>query len=297
MFVKNNFEAWYANGSIGHVTGKFEGLPIVELLDGTRIIADWVDWSIEENGKIKASISQIPLRLAWAITVHKSQGMTLDSAVMDLRDAFVAGQWYVALSRVRSLSWLILKWINSTALEIDERVREYDKALIQASERAGERLQNMSASEKKQKIDATIRRLWWVTEKLDFSLEVKKWKKVATYLETYEFLKIGKSLEDIANIRSLKVSTIFSHLEKLLEEWKNIDISLYRPTDEERLSLIHKAFQTVGTLSLSSIREFLHDMEDEEFDYDEIRIARLFLPANIRKNIEKQMLYEQEWIE
>jgi ATP-dependent exoDNAse (exonuclease V) alpha subunit len=73
------------------VTGKFEGLPIVELLDGTRIIADWVDWSIEENGKIKASISQIPLRLAWAITVHKSQGMTLDSAVMDLRDAFVAG--------------------------------------------------------------------------------------------------------------------------------------------------------------------------------------------------------------
>lgn len=68
-----------------------------------------MDWSIEENGKIKATILQIPLRLAWAITVHKSQGMTLDTAVMDLSDAFIRGQGYVALSRVRSLNGLILR--------------------------------------------------------------------------------------------------------------------------------------------------------------------------------------------
>lgn len=133
MFVKNNFEAGYANGTIGHITGRYEGLPIVELADGTKIIADYAEWSVEEGGKIKAAIAQIPLRLAWAITVHKSQGMTLDSAVMDLGDAFVAGQGYVALSRVRSLDGLILRGMNRRALEIDPRVREYDELLMVAS--------------------------------------------------------------------------------------------------------------------------------------------------------------------
>ena len=277
MFVKNNFEAWYANGTIGHVTGRYEGLPIVELADGTKIIADYAEWSVEEWGKIKAALAQIPLRLAWAITVHKSQGMTLDSAVMDIGDAFVAGQWYVALSRVRSLDGLILRWFNTRALQIDERVRDYDELLMIASWRASERLSLMSSSEKKEKIDTAILRLGGVIEKLDLSEKTKKTSKTATHEDTYVLIEMGLSLEEIAVERSLKISTIYSHLEKLIEEGKKVNLENIRPLDEERLGRILDAFRTLSTEALSPVREYLYETYDEAYDYDEVRLARLFL--------------------
>ena len=277
MFVKNNFEAGYANGSIGHITGRYEWLPVVELPDGTKIIADYAEWSVEEWGKIKAAIAQIPLRLAWAITVHKSQGMTLDSAVMDLGDAFVAGQGYVALSRVRSLEGLILRWFNTRALEIDERVRDYDELLRLASERARERLDLMWSSEKKEKIQNAILRLWGVLEKIEHSEKVKKWPKIATHEETYILIQMGLSLEEIAVERSVKISTIYAHLEKLIEEGRKIDLENIRPLDEERLGKILDAFRTLSTEALSPVREYLAETYEEEFDYDEVRLARLFL--------------------
>ncbi len=294
MFVKNNFEAGYVNGSIGHIVGRYETLPIVELQDGTRIIADYMDWSIEENGKIKASILQIPLRLAWAITVHKSQGMTLDSAVMDLSDAFVPGQGYVALSRVRSLGGLILRGYNSMSLQIDSRVREYDKILRATSEKVIERLQMITESEKQEKIEMTIKRLGWILQKIDLEFIDPKRQKVPSHEETYTFLMAGKSLDDIAEIRNIKISTIFSHVEKLLEEWKMIDISAHRPDDGDRLRDIHNAFLEIGTLSLSPVREFLASLHDENYTYDELRMARLFLSYEDRKKIEAMILYESE---
>ena len=144
MFVKNNFHEGYVNGTIGKVIG-FDGekKPIVETTSKKRIYVTSLAWSIMENNAVKAEIRQLPLRLAWAITVHKSQGMSLDMAEMDLSKCFVRGMGYVALSRVRTLSGIKLLDINPMALQVDPYVMELDKALIHASQVEEQRLQQM----------------------------------------------------------------------------------------------------------------------------------------------------------
>jgi len=72
------------------------------------VTAEPVEWKMDDAGKTLARITQVPLRLAWAMTVHKSQGMSLDAATVDLSAAFEYGQGYVALSRVRTLEGLAL---------------------------------------------------------------------------------------------------------------------------------------------------------------------------------------------
>jgi len=131
MAVKNATDRRYANGSIGTVID-FEpatDYPIIEFRNGKVVSMSPDTWEQRDGDKKRASISQIPLRLAWAITVHKSQGMTLDAARMDLRRAFVEGMGYVALSRVKNLSNLYLTGINRMALSISEDALTIDATL------------------------------------------------------------------------------------------------------------------------------------------------------------------------
>ena len=298
MFVKNNFEAGYANGSLGHIIGRYESLPIVELLDGTKVIADYASWAIEENGKIKAEIAQVPLRLAWAITVHKSQWMTLDSAVMDLSDCFTLGQWYVALSRVRTLGGLILRGYNETALQVDTRVIAYYEALQVASKKSEERILSMSQEEKREKQHMTIRRFGGSIEKMEILDFHEKKTKVPTHIQTYDLLTLGKTLHQISEMRGIKYSTILSHIEKCRDEWKISDVSLFfHDTDREALKIIQWAFIFLSTTSLSVVREYLHDLHDILYDYDDIRLARLLLDESDYRKIEANMAYESEGIE
>ena len=141
MAVKNSPQKLYANGSIGTVVD-FEPLteyPVVEFRDGRRVMMVPDVWELRDGERKRASISQVPLRLAWAITVHKSQGMTLDAAKIDLRKAFVEGMGYVALSRVRDLDNLYLYGINRRALEVSPDALAIDEVLRQASREFAER--------------------------------------------------------------------------------------------------------------------------------------------------------------
>jgi ATP-dependent exoDNAse (exonuclease V) alpha subunit len=121
IFVKNNPDNGYMNGTMGKVV-KFTttGYPVVKIIDGTNITVDEMEWSVDdESGKTQGSYKQIPLRLAWAITIHKSQGMSLDRAEIDLSKTFEPGQGYVALSRVKNFEGIKLIGYNEMALRLD----------------------------------------------------------------------------------------------------------------------------------------------------------------------------------
>jgi len=149
MFVKNAGDGSYVNGTLGKVEA-FDGeddWPVIRTFNNHQVIAEPEQWSYEENGVITAKISQVPLKLAWAITVHKSQGMTLDAAEIDLSDAFERGMGYVALSRVRSLTGLKLMGLNEIALQVHPKILSQDSVFQQWSLAAADKIHQCSAEQ------------------------------------------------------------------------------------------------------------------------------------------------------
>jgi len=138
MFTKNNQKERFVNGTLGTVIdfARVSKYPIVKTRNGRTIEVEPMEWIMEENGKIRAKITQIPLRLAWAITVHKSQGMSMDSAIMDLSEVFEYGQGYVALSRVRRLSGLYILGLSEKAFKVHPEILLKDKKFRETSKEA-----------------------------------------------------------------------------------------------------------------------------------------------------------------
>lgn len=142
MFIKNDPERAFVNGTIGKVTDLKNDTIVIEIEDAQgvskKIETGMVDWEIlkykpseKDLNKIETEIvgtfSQFPVKLAWGITIHKSQGKTFDKIVVDLgRGAFEHGQTYVALSRCRTLEGIVLKTpLRFSDIKTDERVVDF----------------------------------------------------------------------------------------------------------------------------------------------------------------------------
>ncbi|MFO0743616.1 MAG: AAA family ATPase [Candidatus Paceibacterota bacterium] len=224
IFVRNDQNREYQNGTLGTIIDfDVAKMPIVETFDKKEITTKIETWQhVDDNGKVLAEISQIPLRYAWAITVHKSQGMTLDAAEIDLEKAFGSGMGYVALSRVKKLENIYLKGINKEALKIHKDVVRQDKIFREKSDRASHALEKYyENSEMKKKL---------IKKQEDFIIycdgdlveheieEVEPIKnKIKTSLVTLEYIKGEILPKDIAEQRDLTLGTIVGHIEDLFE--------------------------------------------------------------------------------
>ena len=140
MALRNDTNQQYVNGSLGTVVdfvSTTEGeYPMVDFENGHTVIMQPAAWEMMDGETVLASVKQVPLRCAWAITIHKSQGMTLDRARMDLRRTFAPGMGYVALSRVESMNGLYLDGINERAFLVSPEAVRLDGILRERSQMA-----------------------------------------------------------------------------------------------------------------------------------------------------------------
>ena len=283
-------------------------MPVVRLNSGREVVAEPEEWIIEdETGDVLASYEQVPLCLAWAITIHKSQGMTLDAAEIDLSRTFELGQGYVALSRLKSLAGLQLLGMNDMSLQLDPLARGADKRFLVLSEEADANYSMLDeesmtqAHEKfilksggtlsKSVIDAysTLQKKRREQQQAQIDKKQKLGNQVSdksdsTLLATRLLLEESLSIAEISQARQLSQSTIMRHIADLKSQDPSLACDHLRPEDEV-MTAVGNAYVAIkvannpndfnddGSIKLRPIFDHLK----QSIDYNAIRLALIFI--------------------
>ena len=283
-------------------------MPVVRLNSGREVIAEPEEWIIEdEAGDVLASYEQVPLCLAWAITIHKSQGMTLDAAEIDLSRTFELGQGYVALSRLKSLAGLQLLGMNDMSLQLDPLARGADKRFLALSDEADANYAMLDADSLQQAHDKFVLKTGGTLNKAIIdayaNLQSKRReqqqaqqdkkqklshqvadKSELTLLATKALLEESLSIAEIAQTRELAQSTVMRHIAELKSQDPSLACDHLRPQDDVMIAVGNayvaikvannpNDFNDDGSIKLRPIFEYLK----HSIDYNTIRLALIFI--------------------
>ncbi|MET3538509.1 helix-turn-helix domain-containing protein [Chryseobacterium limigenitum] len=238
MFIRNDIsgEKRYFNGKLGEISALDEN-EIKVVLDGSereitvkREVWEQKKYFLDTEKNIKeevlGSFEQFPIKLAWAVTIHKSQGLTFDKVIIDAGKSFTAGQVYVALSRCRTLEGIVLKSkITPEVIFKDNRILQF-----QGSTFAND---NVEAILNQEKYDYSIKKVLRTVDSRWILNEVEEWNKLSIttksidtvktnqlYIQLkHEVTQLGKIFEKLEKVISQKVNNFIDQK----EEWSEIE--------------------------------------------------------------------------
>lgn len=269
MFVRNDNEGGqYVNGTLGKVISLGDRRIVVRTDDGNIVDVERQTWDFyryKVNKKTKeieailcGSFKQYPLKLAWAVTIHKSQGLTFDKVIIDAGRAFTYGQVYVALSRCRKFHGIVLvSPITSKIIKTDPIVTEYmknvNRIIVEGDDDKDESEKHLSLGTSKDK--------------------------------THWMIRDGLTIEQIAEQSGERIEIVYGHIAKLIESG---DVDIHKFLSDRLIKSIESALMIAGfDAHLKDIRE--HCIEGTKFA--EIRMVQADIK---RRGLEDQYIAEED---
>ena len=260
MFRKNDvsYPYLYVNGTLATVINISRDMLTLRLMNGKTLDVGRATFSlIDGNGNEKATAYNFPLTLAWATTIHKAQGASIDTLFVQLTRLWESGHAYVALSRARTEEGLFIEQWDDRSIFIDPLVQSFYETIRQQWEKVATTLPDTMPK---------------ISDAKRAKPKAKNGKKIPNYKQTLPLVEKKLPLRQIATELAWKEDTIIGHIEKLLVEKVPLDIEYLKP-DEQQFEQIAGAFYRHGMDALKPI----HDALEGAYTYGDIKLVKLFL--------------------